>query len=206
MDSKKLSIILNSIFGAAIIALFVLFFLQRNQIKNNALPQSIVNSGINPSIVYVNIDTLQSKYDMFYDIKAEMDAKQRKFEGELASRSKNYEAGVKDYQDKVSKGLVTRSKAQEMEQQLYGEQQNVLKMREEMSQQLAEEMQTMNRQMLNSVMEYLKEYNSNGRYTYIFSHAFGSSILYANDSLDITNEVIKGLNEKYAKTRKKPVK
>ena len=206
MDSKKLSIILNSIFGAAIIALFVLFFLQRNQIKNNALPQSIVNSGINPSIVYVNIDTLQSKYDMFYDIKAEMDAKQRKFEGELASRSKNYEAGVKDYHDKVSKGLVTRSKAQEMEQQLYGEQQNVLKMREEMSQQLAEEMQTMNRQMLNSVMEYLKEYNSNGRYTYIFSHAFGSSILYANDSLDITNEVIKGLNEKYAKTRKKPVK
>ena len=68
--------------------------------------------------------------------------------------------------------------------------------------QLAEEEQVMYRQVLNEVMEYLEEYNADYNYKYIFSKSFGGQILYTDKSLNITSDVLKGLNEKYKKEKK----
>jgi outer membrane protein len=205
MDFKKISIVLNIVFGIAIILLFVLVLNIRKDVKNSSVSQSIASAGGNPTIVYVNVDTLLNKYDMYYDLKDEMEAKQKKLEAEFQNKYQTVQRNAADYQDKVNKGLITRSKAQEIEQQLYADQQELSKWREENSNKLAEETQVMNRQMINNIVEYLKKYN-NGRYTYIFSHAYGSNLLYVNDSLDITKDVIGGLNESYDKTRVKTTK
>jgi hypothetical protein len=37
----------------------------------------------------------------------------------------------------------------------------------------------------------------------VLGTSFGGNILYANDSLDITSNVVKGLNEKYQQDKKK---
>ena len=60
----------------------------------------------------------------------------------------------------------------------------------------------MNRQVINAIMEYLKENSSQLNYKYVLGTSFGGNILYANDSLDITRNIIKGLNEKYQQTKK----
>jgi outer membrane protein len=71
--------------------------------------------------------------------------------------------------------------------------------------QLAEEQQVAQRKVINALMEYLKSLEKTGTYNYqfILGTTFGGNILYANEGLDISDIVVKGLNEEYAKTKEK---
>jgi len=97
----------------------------------------------------------------------------------------------------VQKGLITRSRAQEMQQQLIAEQERITQLRDDLSLELMEEEQVMNRQVLFAIMEFLEEYNMKHNFQYILSNTLGGALLYANDTLDITTDVLKGLNKKY---------
>jgi len=154
-------------------------------------------------IVYINTDSLNLKYDLYIDMKAKMLDRQQKIGSDLNAKKNNLERKVMDYQDKMQKGLLLRSEAAKIEQQLVYEQQYLQRLNDSMQVQLGEETQVENRRLLNTIVEYLKDYNKNGRYQYILSHAYGSNLLYANDSLDITREVLKGLNQKYSLEKKK---
>jgi outer membrane protein len=55
----------------------------------------------------------------------------------------------------------------------------------------------MNQLLMDSLNNFLKRYNEKMNFDYIFSYNRGGSILTANDSLDITNEVLKLLNEEF---------
>ena len=48
-----------------------------------------------------------------------------------------------------------------------------------------------------SIMEYIKEYNSDAKFDFILTK-MGGNMLYANEALDITNDVVKGLNAKHS--------
>jgi outer membrane protein len=203
MNLSKISLIVNAVLVVAVGVLFYLVLSMRCQSCSYAQTSDSTYVAGQGNIVYVNTDSLLKKYDYYYDLKAELEGKSKRAEAELASKSKNYEKEVMDYQDKAQKGLITRSKAQEMEQQLMQEQQSLMKLREELQMNLSEEEQVMNRQLINSLVEYLKEFNKDGKYQYILSHSFGSNLLFVPDSLNITNVVIKGLNEKYNSGKKK---
>jgi outer membrane protein len=140
---------------------------------------------------------------MYKDMEAMMKARQNKMESEMAVKKNNYEKNVMDYQDKAKKGLLLRSEAEKIEQQLMGDQQNLMKIGQDMQAQLAEETRVQNNKLINTIVEYLKEYNKNGTYQFILSHLYGGNLLYADGSLDITNDVVKGLNEKYRSERHK---
>jgi outer membrane protein len=62
---------------------------------------------------------------------------------------------------------------------------------------LQEENVVSQNKVIDYIMDYLEEYNSDGKYRYILSFSFGGGILYASDSHDITAEVLRGINEKY---------
>ena len=54
--------------------------------------------------------------------------------------------------------------------------------------------------LYNKVAEYLKTYAKTKGYKMVLTYSKGNSaILFADESLDVTKEVIKGLNEAYAK-------
>jgi outer membrane protein len=199
MMKKYLSLILNAVL---IVAVGVLYYLHFSSGKTSEAGSSTSGNvmPVNPgdmTIVYVNIDTLLHSYAYFHDMQDEFQDKQSELEAELNQRSKQYEASAMDYQNKVQKGLVTRREAAELEQQLLQEQQGLLQLRDELTMQLAEEEQVHNRRLINKIMEYLEVYNQDYHYQFIFSNSFGDNLLYANDRLDITNSVLKGLNEQY---------
>jgi outer membrane protein len=193
---KNISLIVNIVLAVAIGVLFILFISIHGQVKDlNSHP--LASKTGNNKIVYINIDTLYSKYDMYKDMKAMMEEKQKKMEGEMAVKKNNYEKNVMDYQDKAKKGLLLRSEAEKIEQQLMGDQQNLMKISQDMQAQLGEETRVQNNKLINTIVNFLKEYNKNGAYQLILSHIYGGNLLYADNSLDITNDVVKGLNEKY---------
>jgi outer membrane protein len=198
---KKLSVALFAILFAAVAALFFLYYLGNRKAKNNTKSESSVNIPEN-GIAYVNIDTVVFKFSMYADRKAELLEKQKKAEAELNSKGSQYEKGVKDYQDKVNKGLVTRATAAEMEQSLYQQQQELINLRDKLQSDLLEEDQVMNRQILEYITTYLEEHKAEYNYQYIFGKSFGSVVLYGNVSYDITQKVLDGLNLKYQTEKK----
>ena len=193
---KNLSLILNAVLIVAVGVLFYLHFASvPGSKKSKSSDSGHVASGV--PIVYINIDTLLNHYDYYADLQNEMLDKQSELEAQLNSRTRTYDNNAKDYQDKVNKGLVTRREAADLEQSLYQEQQEILQLRDQLAAQLAEEEQVRNRRLVENIMVFLKDYNKDQRYQYIFSNSFGSNILYAGDSLDITASVLEGLNQRY---------
>jgi outer membrane protein len=194
---KNLSLILNAVLFIAVAVLFYLHFSTARPAALTTQPGNTMAAPVSMSIVYINIDTLLNNYDYFADMQDEFTDKQMELEAELNQRSRQYEASAIDAQNKVQKGLVTRREAAELEQQLMAEQQALLQLRDEMTMQLAEEEQVRNRRLINKIMEYLEVYNQEYNYQFIFSNSFGDNVLFANDRLDITRDVLKGLNEAY---------
>ena len=198
---KKLSIILYVILALAIIGLYLLHFTGgKKSIKSDT---SEVVAGLpEQGIAYVNIDSVIFNFDMFFDRREDLLAKQKSAEAELNSKGSLYEKGAKDYQEKVNKGLVTRATAAQLEQALMQQQQDLVALRDNLQANLMEEEQVMNRQILEYISNFLEENKDEYNFQYILAKSFGSPVLYSDSSLDITKKVIDAINAKYKSEKK----
>jgi outer membrane protein len=197
---KKLSIALFAVLFLAIAFLYFLHFTGKKDSKSAKDPgQTAVQA---QGIAFVNIDSVIYKFDMFFDRREELMAKQKKAEAELNSKGTLYEKNAKDYQEKVSKGLVTRATAAEMEQALYQQQQELVTLRDNLQSNLLEEEQVMNRQIVDYITTFLEANKSDYNYQYILGKSFGSPVLYGDSGLDITQKVLDALNQKYKAEKK----
>jgi outer membrane protein len=193
---KKLSVILYVVLFLAIIGLYFLHFTGgKKDIKSDT--SGSVTGTPSEGIAYINIDSVIFKFDMFLDRRDELVTKQKSAEAELNSKVSQYEKGARDYQDKVSKGLVTRATAAQMEQSLVQQQQELATLRDQLQSNLMEEEQVMNRQILEYITKFLEENKSEYNYKYILGKSFGSVVLYSDKSLDITQKVLDAINKKY---------
>ena len=199
---KKLSLISNILLAIAVVVLYVLYFTGKGGNSSNSKADTTGNySAKAGEVVYVEIDSLISHYNMFSDLKADLEKKAKEKEGQFNVKAKSFEKEAGDFQDKVQKGLVTRSQAEQMQQGLQVKQQEIYNLREQLRSELGEEEQVMNRNVLNSIMEYLVIYNKDKKYSFVVSHSFGGPVLFADKGLNITKDVIVGLNENYNKNK-----
>lgn len=201
---KNVSIVINIVLAIAIGLLYTLYFTGKTNEEPVVVEDGAIVTGDytgEAGIAWVNMDTLLENYDMYFDIQKKLEEQGRKMETDMTSRTRAFERQMMDFQDKVQKGLVTRSTAQEMQQDLAAKEQELYLFRDELRQKFAEEEQVMLRRIQHSITDYLKEYNKDKDYQVIISHSFGGPLLYGNPSIEITKDVLKGLNEDYAKTR-----
>jgi outer membrane protein len=204
---KRLPLILNIVLALAVVALYVLYFTGIGSPKKKSTFEGLpAGSGNGGSIFYVQIDTVLSHFNMATDLSGELQTKFNASEAEFQAKQKAYQNDVNDYQYKAQRGLVTRSEAQTTEQELYAKQQNLAKLQQDLTQELQEKQTVMNRQVINAIMEYLKKNSAQLNYKYVLGTSFGGNILYANDSLDITRNIIQGLNQNYKETKEKTKK
>jgi len=195
---KKLNI---ALFAALFLAVAVLFFLNFSGKNGSGKKASGMETPAH-GIAFVNIDTVIFKFDMFFDRRGDLMAKQKNAEAELNSKGTAYQKNAQDYQDKVNKGLITRSDAAQREQALYQQQQELVSLRDNLQNNLVEEEQVMNRQIIEYITGYLQEHKAEFNYQYILGKSFGSVVLYGDSVLDITQTVVDGLNKKYKAEKK----
>ncbi len=153
--------------------------------------------GAVPNVAYIQIDSLMMDYLLAQDLSNAFQAKANKAERELNAKSQRLEKDMMEAQEKIQKGLVTRATAEEMQQKLMQQQQQLLETRDRMMGELAEEEQVMNNRIYYAVMDYLKEYNADYKYSMIISTTVSGPILHAAPEMDITRELT-ALNERYA--------
>lgn len=195
---KNLTIGLLAVLFLAVAGLYILHF-TGNEEKAATTQISSAPSG---TIAFVNIDSLIFKLDMFADKSSDLQTKQKNAESELNSKGSQYERGIKDYQDKVTKGLITRATAADMETALTKQQQDLITLRDKLQSDLMEEEQVMNRQIIDYITKFLEENRSKYPYQFIFGKSFGSVVLYGDAALDITKQVLQDLNQKYQSEKK----
>jgi outer membrane protein len=201
---KRFQLILNTVLTLAVTGLFILHFTGIGTNNRNRAASGITSgTAEGMDIFYVQIDSVINQFDMATDLTDELQSKFQSSEATFKSKQEAYQQDVNDYQYKVQRGLVTRSDAQNIEQQLYAKQQDLLKLQQELTDEFNEKQTVMNRQVINAIMEYLKENSSQFNYKYVLGTSFGGNILFANDSLDITANIVRGLNDKYRQTKKK---
>jgi outer membrane protein len=198
---KKISVVL---FVVLFLAVAVLYFFQFKGSGKSANANSSGASGALPGggIAYVNIDSVIINLDLFRDRRAELMTKQKNAEAELNSKGTQYERGVKDYQDKVNKGLVTRANAAQIEQGLLQQQQELVSLRDKLQSNLVEEEQVMNRQVLEYITKFIEDNKVQYNYQFILGKSFGGPVLYSNSSLDMTQQLLSALNKKYQSEKK----
>ena len=200
---KKTNLIINIVLILALAVLYVLHFTGTEKKEETVEPkareiQKTSSSGdIDLPIAYVNIDTLLNNMVMYEDITEDLTSKQQRLETDFSSKYRSFEEEIADFQEKVQKGLLTRREAQQLESQLTNRRMELENQRNDYMMELQEENVVAQNRVIDYIMDYLEEYNSDDKYRYILSFSFGGGILYASDALDITQEVLRGINEKY---------
>jgi outer membrane protein len=196
---KKLNTILIIVLTIAVGVLYVLHFTKG--IKPVVEPEQSNSENSKPvadgAIAYVDIDTMLVQMEMYKDLQAGLAKKQKELESSFGVKYNLFQKNVSDLQNKVNKGLLTRAEAEQMQQQLAGDQQQLESLNATYTQQLQEEGMVSNRKVIDYIMVYLKEYTKDKNIKFVFSYAFGGNLLYMDGSFNITNEILTGVNQKY---------
>lgn len=165
----------------------------------NATKVDLAPSG---SIVYVQLDSLVNQYDMFNDLKSELEAKIATIQNDLAKQGRDLENSAKDFENKVKKGLLTQSQAELQNRQLVERDQTLQNLSRQKQIEIQEEQDVLYRKVMDAIQTYLQSYNETHNYALILStSAASNTVMIGNPSLDITSDVLNGLNEEYIKTK-----
>lgn len=156
------------------------------------------------SIVYFNMDKVMEGYDMANDLNSVFETKTSGIQAEIDRRGKKLEKDASDFQGKVDKGLLTQSVAQAQYQKLQEQQQSYQQYVVNKQQEMAEEQQVMMNQIANAIAEFVAEYNETKGYAMILATAgniLSTPVVTADPKLDITEDLLAGLNAAYIKTK-----
>lgn len=199
---KNLTIV-NAILAVAVVVLFVLHFADRKsggQITTASTEQGALTP-VEGSIVYVRIDSLFDNYDMSVELRAQLEQKVKKESENIDMQVRAFERDARDFEEKVNKGLITQSQAQEKGSALQRRQQNLLELRDKTTNTLAEEQSVMSNRIQDAILKYIEVYNKDKNYSLIINTTGASTILWGNKGLDITADVLSGLNKEYVKIK-----
>ena len=190
---KNASLILNVILTIAVAVLYYLHFKDRQPEEAPVIKSPIEAKG--KTIVYVNVDSLLTKYDYFKDTQKVLESKRFQLENDLANRGRNLQNKVAFFQQRAA--TMTQEQGRATEASLQKEQQDILAYRERAAQNLAGEEQAKNKQLYDQIFDYLKKINGTNKYEFVLGYTKGGGILFADPSGDRTTVVLDGLNKEY---------
>ena len=188
------------------VALATILVSCNNNTASDSKATSVETTTVAPSgsIVYIQMDSLVNNYDMFNDLKSELEAKAQVIQEDLNKKGRAFESAAKDFETKINKGLLTRAQAEEQQQQLYQRQQSLEGLRQQKSMEMAEEQQVMLNKVMDAIQTYVEKYNAEHNYALILTTSGSTNtVIVGNSQLDITNNVLVGLNEEYVKSKTK---
>ena len=150
-------------------------------------------------IAYVEIDSLITNYNFWQDVTEAMTKKQEDINLSLSKKQKDLENDIRDFQNKLQhNAFMSESRAQQEQQRIMKKAQDLQQWANKQAQEVAAEAQKNDLAINDAVKSYIEEYNKTHKYTFIFTNAGNSTFLFADKAYDITDDIIKGLNERYS--------
>ncbi|HEX7412810.1 MAG TPA: OmpH family outer membrane protein [Bacteroidia bacterium] len=211
---KQVSLIINIVLIAAVAILFYMNISLKKSVEAMSgvtsqtavlqTPATLAANNVDlkdTKIAYLNIDSLDYRYQYIIDNSKEYSNKQAAIENQLNSMAAKFQADYQEFQQAAQAGV--RGEAELNKQKAQLEQQQIdVTAKQKQLENLGEEVGKKRIDMLKKVSDFIAKYN-NGKYDYILAYTTAniSSVLYAKPGLDITKEIVDGLNTEY-KTQK----
>ncbi|MDR1846942.1 MAG: OmpH family outer membrane protein [Bacteroidales bacterium] len=204
-DMRKAYLMFSVIVIVIVIALLLVVFFGRSSEKKEsatAQPVKTIQKG-DLKIAYVNTDTIMVKYQYAKDLEAGLKTYQQQIENEVRAAANKLQ---RDYEDYMKNGdKLTLTKQKEKEKELTERQQQLPALQQEMAAKLQERQYNDNKKLVDAIYAFIDEYNkTHDNFNLILRKEYmNSPVLYIDSGMDITNEIINGLNEEYKSVKGK---
>lgn len=153
-------------------------------------------------IAYVDIDTLLTNYKLWIELNEEMIRKEENIRTTLNEKAKDLQADFEEFERKLNNnGFVTRERAESEQNRILKKRQDLEQLQERLSNELAIENNKNNVLFRDSINAFINDYNKVKGYNVILSR-IGDNILYIDSDMNITQEIIDGLNARYEANKK----
>jgi len=192
---KNLSLILNVVLLIAVGVLFILHFSGNKQSGGAVSGTAAASIPSDIKVAYINSDTVLEHYEYLKAKRLQLEEKTKKIEQEYRTRAQGLQNEFTAYQRNVNNMTLGQVKA--VEEDLGKKQQNLQLYQQSISQQLMEEEQKLNRELYDRVTKFLKQYAADNNIQVVLKYDPTSDVLFAGDALDVSQDVIKGLNAAY---------
>lgn len=155
-----------------------------------------IKSGL---IAYVEYDSIMNQYEYCKEFASVLEQRQKEYQQQLAAKQTALENAARNFQTKMQNGQITTEEQYNKEQaSLAKQQEEAQKLALDLEQKLAVEQEKINTALHDSLDSFLKDFNKDGRYAMILAKA-GDNVLLADPALNITSQVVSGLNKRYKK-------
>lgn len=168
---------------------------------NNATPkmdeQPAAASGDGLKVAFVEVDSLMTQYDFAKDYSVTLQKKSNNARNTLTQKGNALQAAVNNFQQKLNNnGFQSREQAASVQNAIQRQQNDLQELQARLENELATETAKFNEALRDSLQNFLKDYNADKHFDLILSKA-GDNILLGSSKLDITQDVINGLNKRY---------
>src|SRR5690554_1301121 len=169
---KGSSFIVSVIALLAVAVLYVLYFTGNGKVDNvvSQGEKSRNEEGTSLRIAYVKADSVILNYELAQDLHDDFTKKQEAYNSEFRTKRQSFEREASAFQEKLQRGgFLTEQRAIQERDRLVGKEQEILQLDQDLSGKLAELQATNNKQILDSLLNYLNEYNKKHKYDFILN-------------------------------------
>ncbi len=206
--THKCLIALNSILLVGLVVLYILFFTSKSCKTETAKPVAAGDNAASTSalsIGYIDTDSLMLQYDFAIELNEKLDnyTRQENNYKDMMVRFQN------DYNNFLKTGAsLTLTEQKKTEESLKKRADELAKMEERLMNErtkLETVIQVDQKKMIDAVYAFVRDYNAkHQQFNVILKKSFSESpVLYMDDDMDITREIIDGLNEEYRNVKGK---
>lgn len=193
---NKIQIVINVILVAAVATLFGLHFANKSC---EPAAQAVATSE-NMPMAYINMDSLLLNYTFAQDVNEKLMKKQEDARLKLNTKARTLQNEMADFQRKLeNNAFLSRERAEKEQQRLLKKQQELQDLEAKLTEEIMMENQKLNVQLADTLIQFMEEFNADGRYHMILSNTAKDNVIIAAEQYDVTNEVIEALNKRYIK-------
>ena len=198
---KNTSLILSIVSLVAVVVFGILFLTKDGSKSEASVEGDAVEAAAKGDIVYIDLDRILMEYDMANDLRSVVQTKIENIQAEINRRGQKLQNEVNSFQEKLDKGLMTRSVAEVQSQKLQQQELDFNNYAAQKDQEINEEQLVMMNQLGDAIQTFLAKYNEEKQYAMILTNSGGAPVIVADEALNITDDVLAGLNEEYIKTK-----
>ena len=150
-------------------------------------------------IAYVDYDSLLAKFNYAQEVQKEIIKKEMSINNTIEQERQSLQEEAMEFERKMQNNIyLTQERAQAEYEKIMKKDQELMKRGQAMIKELEKTSNEKYKMLTDCINEHIKEYNKTRGFDFILTR-MGGNMLYANEALDITNEIAKGLNAKYSK-------
>jgi len=173
----------------------------KNKADNTTAATPAVATDPKATTVYIQTDSLLSKYEYAKDMSKRLNEKGKTVQGDAASKEQAFQREVADYQKEMA--TLPADKRQATEERLSREKQELQQYEQNAGAQFQNEQSAETGKLYDKLADFGKAYAKEKGYKLILTYSKTTAgVLYVDPSLDVTNDVVKRLNDAYAKDKK----